>query len=395
MSGPMSGVKVLDLGAMIAGPVAATILCDQGADVIKVEPPGIGDVMRYLGATRNGISGLYHNSNRGKRSLAVDLKSAAGIELIRKLVATMDVVLHNFRPGVVERLGLDYESLREVNPQLIYLSVCGFGERGPYAGKAAYDNVIQAFAGVARSQANMETGEPIQYYQLFSDKLTALTASQSISAALFARERGRGGQYIKLSMADAVVSFLWADVAGTNTFLEEGAQQGLSVAKGVRLIQFSDGYGSAAPVTDAQFHGYCRAFGVDSSDPRFATVMDRNQHPEELMEAMQQVTAVARSMSTDKAIEAMEAEDVPCARAMYLAELPQHPQMVANNSFATIDHPQAGAMVEPNNPPNFGATPSASLRPAAALGQHTDEVLAEIGFSVQEIAELREAGTVG
>jgi crotonobetainyl-CoA:carnitine CoA-transferase CaiB-like acyl-CoA transferase len=189
----MSGVKVIDLGAMIAGPMAATVLCDQGADVIKIEPPGTGDLMRYMGATCNGVGGLYHNVNRGKRSLTLDLKSPEAIALVEELVTDADVVVQNFRPGVAERLGVGYEALRVFNPELIYLSVSGFGDRGPYSHKAAYDNVIQAFSGVAHSQRDVETGEPVQYYQLFSDKLTALTGAQAIGAALFARERGHGG----------------------------------------------------------------------------------------------------------------------------------------------------------------------------------------------------------
>ena len=395
MPGPMSGIKVIDLGTMIAGPMAATILCDQGADVIKVELPGIGDVMRYLGAMCNGIGGLYHNSNRGKRSLALDLKSAQAVALVKELAAGADVVLQNFRPGVAERLGVDYDALREVNPELIYLSVCGFGDRGPLAHKSAYDNVIQAFSGVAQSQANPQTGEPIQYYQLFSDKLTALTGSQAISSALFARERGQGGQHIRLSMVDAVVSFLWADVSGTSAFTDEGAQEGLTLAKGVRLLHFSDGYGTAAPVSDAQFQGYCKAFGVDASDPRFATVMDRNQHAEEMQDLMRNVVHAARSMTTAEAIAALEAEDVPCAVAMHLSDLPQHPQMQANESFAEISNPQAGTIIEPNNPPNFEGTPSPDLRTCASVGQHTDEILRDLGRDDAEIARLREAGVIG
>ena len=394
MAGPMSGIKVIDLGTMIAGPMAATVLCDQGADVIKVETPGIGDVMRYLGATCNGIGGLYHNSNRGKRSLALNLKSAEGVAVIRELAATADVVLQNFRPGVAERLGIDYGALREVNPELIYLSVCGFGDRGPYAHKAAYDNVIQAFSGVAQSQANPQTGEPIQYYQLFSDKLTALTGSQAISSALFARERGQGGQHIRLSMVDSVVSFLWADVSGTSTFTDPAAEEGMTMVKGIRLLQFSDGYGSAAPVSDAQFQGYCKAFGVDASDPCLATVMDRNKNADKFQNLMRLVVAKANSMTTAEAIAALEAEDVPCAAALHLSDLPQHPQMQANESFAEISNPQAGTIIEPNNPPNFEGTPSPELRTCAGVGEHTEEILRDLGRDAAEIARLREAGIV-
>lgn len=385
---------MIDLGAMIAGPMAATVLCDQGADVIKIEPPGMGDVMRYMGATCNGISALYHNVNRGKRSLVLDLKSAEAITLVKELVTDADVVLQNFRPGVAERLGVDYEALCAVNPELIYLSVCGFGDRGPYSNKPAYDNVIQAFSGVAQSQANTQTGEPIQYYQLFCDKLTALTGSQAISSALFARERGQGGQHIRLSMVDSVVSFLWADVSGTSAFTDDGAKEGMQLSRGVRLIQFRDGYGAAAAASDTQFQGYCRAFGEDADDPRFATAMDRNKHVEEMRELIRRVAKTARDMSTDEAMAALEAEDVPCAVALHLADLPQHPQMQANQSFAAIEHPQAGTIIEPNNPPNFERTPSPELRACASLGEHTDEILRHLGRDDAEIRRLREAGVI-
>ena len=394
MAGPMSGVKVIDLGAMVAGPMAATILADQGADVIKIEPPGIGDVMRHLGATCNGIGGLYHSTNRGKRSLALDLKTAEAIALVKELAAGADVVLQNFRPGVAERLGVDYEALRAVNPELIYLSVCGFGDRGPLANKPAYDNVIQAFSGVAQSQADLQTGEPIQYYQLFSDKLTALTGSQAICSALFARERGQGGQHIRLSMVDSVVSFLWSDVAGASAFADPSAQEGVSPSRGVRLIQFKDGYGAAAAASDIQFQGYCRAFGEDPHDPRFATATERNKHAGEMQELIRRVANTAREMSTAEAMAALESEDVPCATALHLAELPEHPQMQANQSFATLEHPQAGAIIEPNNPANFEGTPSPELRICASLGQHTNEILRDLGRNDTEIEQLREAGVI-
>ncbi|MFT4519257.1 MAG: crotonobetainyl-CoA:carnitine CoA-transferase CaiB-like acyl-CoA transferase [Halioglobus sp.] len=399
MPGPFAGIKIIDLGTMVAGPGAATVLGDQGADVIKVEAPGVGDVMRYFSANRGGVSGLYHNVNRGKRSLSLNLKSAQGVELLCKLAAQADVLVHNYRPGVVERLGIDYDSLKVHNPALVYLSASGFGDQGPYREKPAYDGIIQAFSGVSQSQADPVTGEPAQYFQLFADKVTALTASQALSAALFARERGAGGQHIKLSMVDAVVGFMWADVAGTDTFLGEGidgesVQQGMSVSKGARLIQFDDGYGIAAPVTDAQFAGYCRAFGFPDDDPKFMAVADRNANAGELMVLLEKIRVTAGEMSAADAIAAMEAEGVPCSTAQALGELPDHPQMLASNTFATIDNPSAGRMIEPNNPANFLGTPSPALRPAATLGQHTDEILKELGHDDTSIADLRGAGVV-
>jgi crotonobetainyl-CoA:carnitine CoA-transferase CaiB-like acyl-CoA transferase len=391
----MSGIRVIDLGTMIAGPVASTVLCDQGADVIKVEPLGVGDVMRHLGANLNGVSGLYHNCNRGKRSLALNLKSEEGIGLLKELVANADVVVENFRPGVTMRLGIDYDSLRAINPELVYLSICGFGDRGPLAERPAYDNVIQTFAGVAHSQADFDTGEPKLYQQLFCDKITALNGAQAISAALLARERGAGGQHIRLSMAHTAVSFLWCDLAGARSFIDGEAREGIAVGRGLRLMKFSDGFGTASPVTDKMFHGFCRAFGVDSSAPELATLADRNHNTELLLATMIEVAERAAGMDTQSAIAAMEAEGVPCAPANSLHTMPEHPQMQANDTFARIEHPRAGAMIEPTNPPQFTGTPAAAPRPAAILGQHTDEVLAELGRTPGEIADLRAAGIAG
>jgi crotonobetainyl-CoA:carnitine CoA-transferase CaiB-like acyl-CoA transferase len=391
----MEGIRVLDIGVMLAAPLAAGILADQGAEVIKIEPPGIGDVMRYIGATCKGVGAINQGVNRGKRSLALDLKTEEGLEIVHKLAADADVLIHNFRPGVAEKLKVDYETLREINAGLIYLSVTGFGHEGPMAHRAAYDNVIQAFTGVAMSQANVETGEPTQYYQIFADKVTAIYACQAVTAAIYAREKGAGGQHIQIAMVDAVASFMWPDVGGKALFKSPEADSGLEVAKGVPLIRCRNGYAQAAPVTDAHFHGWCGVFGIDSSDPKVATVMDRAVNRDAVKELSERLFEKARSMDVDEVIAALEAADVPCAKANQLGDLPEHPQMQANRLFVESEHPVAGPMVEPKNPVHFSATPSGCGFASAILGQHSDEILAELGFGDDAIAALRGRGVIG
>lgn len=393
--GPMEGVKVLDIGVMLAAPLAAGILADQGAEVIKVEPPGIGDVMRYIGATCRGVGAINQGVNRGKRSLALDLKTEEGLEIVHRLAADADVLIHNFRPGVAEKLKVDYQTLRTINPGLIYLSVTGFGHEGPMAHRAAYDNVIQAFTGVAMSQADAETGEPTQYYQIFADKVTAMYACQAIAAALYAREKGAGGQHIQVAMVDAVASFMWPDVGGKALFRSPEADSGIEVAKGVPLIKCRNGYAQAAPVTDAHFHGWCGVFGIDSSDPKLATVMDRAANRDAMTRLSEQLFERARSMDVDEVIAALEAADVPCAKANHLGDLPEHPQMQANGLFVESEHPVAGPMVEPKNPVHFSATPSGCGFASAMLGQHSDEILAELGYGGDAISMLRDRGVIG
>lgn len=393
---PFHGVRVIELANALAAPGATAIMADQGADVIKIEPPGMGDVLRHMGASRRGVSYLFQHYNRGKRSLALNLKHPEGLAIVQRLAADADVVLHNFRPGVAERLGVGYETLKALQPSLIYVSVNGFGHEGPYAQKAAWDNIVQAFAGVAHSQANAETGEPTQYYQIFADKLTALTASQAIGAALFARERGAGGQEVRLAMIDAVAAFLWPDTCGSAAFLErDGVVEGQSLAKGNRLVRFRDGWAQIAPTDDASFLATCRVFGEDvSDDPRFATMAARNRHAGEVRELFARLYARAADMAMDEALARLEAADVPCARALRLDELPEHPQFQANRLFATADHPRAGPMRGPRTPARFGATPDRTGLRAPELGEHGEQILAELGWETPA-AVLRARGVIG
>ncbi|HXK24734.1 MAG TPA: CoA transferase, partial [Myxococcota bacterium] len=241
MKGPLHGIRVVDLSIALSGPWAVGILADQGADVVKVEPPGIGDIGRWVGPAIGGVSAMAQIVNRGKRSLAVNLQTEEGRAIVRTLAKRADVFVQNFRPGVIERLGLGYDGLAAANPRLVYVSISGFGAEGPYAGKSAYDPVVQAYGGLAAVQAGAD-GTPQLIRHTAADKITALTASQAITAALFARERGAGGQHLQLSMLESVVNFVWADAAGNEVLLDSDGSQPSSFSRDQKLWPTADGY---------------------------------------------------------------------------------------------------------------------------------------------------------
>ena len=393
-AGPLAGVKVIDCSIALTGPYAAALLADQGADVVKVERPGFGDIARYVGAAVNGTSALYTMCNRGKRSIAVDIHADDGQEVFRALARDADVMLQNFRPGVLDRLGLGYEALAADNSGLVYASLSGFGPEGPYAGKSAYDTVIQAYGGFAANQADPDTGAPRFLNQTAADKVTALYASQAITAALFARERGAGGQHLQLSMLDAVVSFLWADAAGNEVLMDADGTMKSSFSSNFRPFQFTDGWGITTPTSDADFAGMCKAFRVEGADdPRVKTIVERAQHVELMREIMDRCYEAAAAMSTAEAIGKLEAERVPCGVVLAPAELVDDPHARAIGLFEESDDPAVGRVRRPRHPGRFGATPAALGGPAPGLGQHTDEVLTELGLA-KRIDELRASGAV-
>jgi crotonobetainyl-CoA:carnitine CoA-transferase CaiB-like acyl-CoA transferase len=392
--GPMHGVRVLDLSIALTGPYVSALMADQGADVVKVERPGIGDIARWVGVSVNGMSALFLACNRGKRSVAVHLDAPEGRDVVLRLARDADVVVQNFRPGVVERLGVGYEHVRAENPDVVYASLSGFGPDGPYARKGAYDTVIQAYAGFAAAQADPGTGEPVFLRQTAADKVTALYAAQAIAAALFARERGAGGQHLHLSMLDAVVSFLWADAAGNEVLLESDGTQPSSFVQGFRPLRFTDGWGIATPTSDADFAGMCRAFGVDGhDDPRVATIAERARHRELAGQFVERCYAAAATLTTAEAMSRLEAERVPCGVVLAPADLPDDPHARAVGLLEESVHPVAGRVRLPRHPARFGATPAPLAGPAPALGEHTDEVLAEIGLG-DRVGALRAAGVV-
>ncbi len=391
---PLSGVRIVDCSAVISGPLATTILADQGADVVKVEPPGAGDVLRAVGSSRGGMSGLFHLANRGKRSLALNLAHESGRALLRELAAGADVFVQNFRPGVVDRMGIGERALREAKPELIYVSISGFGSTGPYSRQRVYDNVIQSFSGMAAVQREGNDPRPIR--QLACDKITALTAAQAISAALYARARGRGGRHLELSMLDASIAFLWPDAGADHILLGDGVAHQPTIGSRYNLLRLADGWASVTVLTDAEFHGFCRASGrADvAEDPRFATVAARLSNLPALARLLTDDLAQALGKLTrEEALARFSAEDVPCGVVRELDELHTDAQVVTNGTFVERVHPLAGRLREPRPPARFGEGPLEPASPAPSLGQHTDEILRELGAG-NRIGALRAAGIV-
>lgn len=295
MSGALDGFRILDLTSMISGPVATMMLGDQGADVIKIEPLS-GDLVRFMGAGKDGLTGTFLSSNRNKRSLAVDLKSDMGKKVLTDLVQTADVFVQNFRPGTVDRMGIDEASIRALKPDIIYVSISGFGETGPYSKKRVYDPLVQALSGLASIQADRETGRPKMIRTIIPDKLTAVTAAQAITAALLSRERTGKGQHVRLSMLDAMISFLWPEGLVQLTF--PGYETQISRAQLAQDLVFetANGFMTVGAVSDSEWRGLCKALGHEQwlEDERFNTPHKRVVNANDRL-ALTQETLITRT----------------------------------------------------------------------------------------------------
>jgi crotonobetainyl-CoA:carnitine CoA-transferase CaiB-like acyl-CoA transferase len=394
MSGPLAGVRVIDLTRVIAGPYATMILADQGADVIKVEELGTGDHVRRLGHRGGGIPATFLNNNRNKRSVSLDLKHPAGREVLLKLCEGADVLVQNFRAGVVERLGIDEAAVRARAPGIIYVSINGFGETGPYADKPAYDPIIQALTGLTSIQGGADEARPRLVRTILPDKLTGMTAAQAISAALFARSRTGEGQHVRVSMMDAVLAFLWSSDMGSQTFVDNP----VSVQKAASFIDLiyetADGYMTAAVNSDKEWRALCRALEKPEwlEDPRFANPTAREANIDTRLQLTQEVL---KTRTTADWIERLEAENVPCAPVLHRKDVVHHPQVVASGILVETDHPEAGRLRQARNAARFSGTPTEIRRGGAPRGAHNDEVLADAGYSAPEIDALRRQGVIG
>ena len=391
--GPFTGIKILDLTTAFSGPICTTVLADQGAQVVKVENVGIGEITRYSGASRNGMSGLFHLANRGKRSLAINMKDPRGNEIIKKLIAISDIVIQNMRHGAVQRLGIDYPAAKALNSEVIYLSITGYGNRGALAKSPVFDNIMQAFSGFADLERTKKSPEPSLVQNMVVDKLTALNAAQAISAALFARSNGHGGQHIELSMLDCAVNFLWVDSAMDAALPGSDSRPTIPTAKKAEIIFFKNGAASISPLTNEAFHHVCKILDVDGDDPRLKTTLDRMANTEIFETIKQKWQEHALVMDVNKVISRLQANDVPCSKIHALIDLPEHPQAKAVNLFRRTIHPVMGDFIEPRPAALFSVTKSRISDTAPTLGQHTDAILKELGMD-DEIPELKKMGII-
>lgn len=398
--GPLHGIRVVEAGTMITAPLAAMMLGDQGADVIKIESPGIGDVMRYLGETVAGTSALWLTCNRSKRGVALNLGDSQGQVVARRLLAGADVVIQNFRPGVADRIGIGEPAVRADNPGVIYVSISGYGFSGPMAGRPAYDNIIQAAVGVAAAQTDPTTGQSSLIRNLVCDKITAYTVAQAATAALFARERHHRltgelvGQHLRVAMIDATLAFLWTDAMMGETFLDrDRVTPGPVLGQAYTLAKTADGFVTSTMMTDGQFRGMANAIGHPewATDPRLQSVPTRMAN----IDVWRGPLAVfLSSTGTDEIVRRFVEHDVPCSAVTGLSDVASHPQVVANETLVEHERGAYGRMREPRPPVDFSHTPARIGAVPPALGADTDSVLASLGYTPAELAALRSSGAI-
>ncbi len=387
--GPLAGVRVLDLTAVVLGPLATQILGDYGADVIKVEPPE-GDRMRANGVTRQrGMSSIFLAINRNKRSLCIDLKSPRGAAVLGKLLSTVDVLVHNMRPAAVRRLGLHHEAVMPLHPRLVYCVAPGFGHGGPDENKPAFDDVIQAACGLAALLGH-DRGKPDYVPSLIADKTAGLALSNAVLAALFERERSGRGQFVEVPMFETMVAFTLAEHLGGLTFDPAHGPAGYQrlLSGGRRPAPTRDGHVAMLPYSGAQWRQFFVRAGREDLAAKY-NFDERHERNARIREIYDDMAAVTQRMTSAQCLALCEALDIAATRIHTIDELPMHPHLVAVGLFERSEHPTEGAIVGVRPPTRFARTPASVRRCAPRLGEHTDEVLREAGFDEAQIAELK------
>jgi len=395
-TGPLAGIRIIDLSAVISGPFATAMLGDQGADVIVVEQPHAPDIIRNSGPldpNSEGISALYASMNRNKRSISLNLKSDDGRRVLKDLVRTADVLVQNFRPGAMDRLGLGWEVMSALNPELVMCSISGFGADGPYSHRPAFDPIIQSVSGYPTVQSDAD-GVPHLVATAVCDKVTSMHVAQSICAALVARANGAGGQHIELAMVDASIHFLWPETMWHYTYQDfESDMPNLTDI--YKLYQTADGWAMVYPVAlESHWRSMCNALGrADlAADPRFADLQGRVRYGNDINDELQ---AETRRFTTAELCELMDRADVPVAPVNTRQGMIDDPHVRHRGMVAETIHPSAGRIRQARPPALFSKTPSALHRHAPRFAEHTDEVLAELlGLSEADLATLHADGAI-
>jgi len=392
MSGPLQGIKVVEMTSVVLGPWACQMLADMGAEVIKIEQPR-GDSNRSLGAANNpGMAALYLTCNRNKRSIVLDLRVAGARDAVLALVKSADVFIHNNRPQVMTKLGLDYADLRKVNPRIIYCGAYGYSKKGPYGKLGALDDSIQAASGIAMLN-EMVLGEPRYLPTIVADKTTAITVVYGVLAALFHRERTGEGQELEVPMFETMVNWVMAEHLWGMTFDPAKGRPGYTrlMSKDRKPYKTKDGYIAVLPYLDAHWVKFCEITGYPQfiDDERFRTLADRVRN----IDATNQTTAmIMATRTTTEWLGVLAPSGIPHIVVNTLEDLATDPHLEATGFWQSFDHPTEGKLRLPSFPVNFGSTPASIRRAAPRLGEHTVEVLREAGVDAATIDSLTASG---
>ena len=385
MSGPFKGIRVLELTSTVSGPFAGMMLADQGAEVIKVEPPGLGDLARFMGTIKDGMGAMFSTLNRNKKCICLDFKNDEDLAVLKKLVSTTDVIIENYRPGIVKKLGIDYETLAKINPDLIYCSISGYGQSGPYQEKKVYDPLIQGTVGIPNAQSDQF---PELIRTIIYDKVTGLTSAQAISAALFQRERGEGGQYLPISMMESALYYNWPDLMINHTFEEGGVSLG-ELADLFEVYETRDGAVVIIIIAaDEVFINFCSLFELNLHEhEKYSNLGSRLIHRKELTD---EINAVTRKYSTSDLVSIMDKAGISASICNQLEDVHLDPQVIDQGSIVTIDHPDLGKMRMPKPPVNFKGQGIFPRSLAPILGHDNKEVLSSIGVEDDTIRRMEE-----
>ncbi|MBN1828091.1 MAG: CoA transferase [Deltaproteobacteria bacterium] len=394
MTGMLSDIKVLDLTSFLSGPFCTMILSDMGADVIKIEEPPKGCPTRKNPPFKDGESAYFMSLNRGKKDIALNLKTDMGKKILSELIVGADVLVENFRPGVMRRLGFDYRKVSALNPRIIYASISGFGNSGPYAEKGAYDMVVQGYGGVM-SITGYPGGDPVRVGYSIADLSASLFGAIAIIGALRVRDKVGRGQYLDVSMFDCQVALMENAIA---RYYATGNMPGPLGSRHSSIVPFqafksSNGYFIVTASTDEQFKNLCKAVGLPemANDGRFMSKPDRVNNVDDL-------TAILNNVFTEKPkevwIEILERHNVPCGPINNVQEVVESPQVLAREMIVEVNHPKAGKVKMAGSPIKASLTPTKIQGPPPLLGQDTERLLSGLGYSPEEIVQLKENGVI-